>query len=125
MPNADVAKIRSGRARPQRSLWSTADTTFVAVSRFSVNNGMEDDVERAFGARPHRVDEAPGFISMEVLRGVDDGRDFWLLTRWRDEASFEQWHRGHTFKASHEGMPSGLKLVPGSAVLSRLRTVCE
>jgi heme-degrading monooxygenase HmoA len=62
---------------------------------------------------------------MEVLQALDDQREFWLLTYWTDEASFQAWHRGHAYKEAHAGMPKGLKLVPGSAQLRRLRRVTE
>jgi heme-degrading monooxygenase HmoA len=38
---------------------------------------------------------------------------FWLVTYWKDQESFQSWHRSHSYKASHEGIPAGLKLVPG------------
>ena len=42
------------------------------MSRFTVANGMEDEVRQAFRDRPHLVDDAPGFVRMEVLSPVDD-----------------------------------------------------
>lgn len=41
----------------------------VVLSKFRVRNGMEDAVRLAFRARPHLVDDAPGFPRMEVLVG--------------------------------------------------------
>lgn len=61
---------------------------FVALSRFTVANGMEAEVRQAFADRPHLVDGTPGFVRMEVLAPLDDPREIWLLTYWRDEASF-------------------------------------
>lgn len=96
---------------------------FVAVSVFVVANEMDDAVQDAFRARPHLVDGADGFVRMEVLRGVDDPKEFWLITHWRDEASYVAWHRGHTYHDSHAGIPKGLKLVRGSASVRRMRSV--
>lgn len=84
---------------------------FVALSRFVVANGMGDEVRAAFVARPHLVDDAAGFVRMEVLVPRDEPEEFWLMTWWTDEASFQLWHRGHTFKDAHKGIPKGLKLV--------------
>jgi heme-degrading monooxygenase HmoA len=53
---------------------------FVAMSRFTVANGMEDEVHQAFLARPHLVDSADGFRGMDVLRSRDDPREFTLPT---------------------------------------------
>jgi hypothetical protein len=44
---------------------------FVALSRFVVANGMETPVKAAFRARPHRVDQAAGFVRMQVLCPLD------------------------------------------------------
>lgn len=86
---------------------------FVALSRFTIRNGMAKQVRAAFCERPHLVDDAPGFLRMEVMSPVDDPDEIWLITHWRDEESYRAWHRGHTYQASHSGIPKGLKLVPG------------
>jgi heme-degrading monooxygenase HmoA len=83
---------------------------FVAVSRFKVRNGMSGEVRAAFEQRPHLVDEADGFIRMEVLTPADDPDEFWLITFWRDEASFQTWHGSPAHRQSHESIPKGLKL---------------
>lgn len=84
---------------------------FVAMSRFAVANGMSDEVRQAFRDRPHLVDGAPGFLRMEVLTPRDDPDEFWLLTWWTDEESFQAWHGSH-LKESHRGIPKGLRLLP-------------
>jgi heme oxygenase (mycobilin-producing) len=98
---------------------------FVAISTFAVANDMSEDVEAAFVARPHLVDGAPGFLGMEVWRGMDESRTFWLVTRWTDRESYEHWHRGHTYRASHAGIPKGLKLERGSAKVHAVRRICR
>lgn len=85
---------------------------FLAVSRFTVANDMEQEVREAFRQRPHRVDDASGFIRMEVANPCDNDKEFWLLTWWRDETSFHAWHRSHAYRDSHDGVPKGLKLNP-------------
>ena len=88
---------------------------FVALSRFTVANGMTAEVKQAFAERPHFVDHAPGFVRMDVISPVDVPEEIWLLTYWTDEASFRVWHRSHLYRDSHKGIPKGLKLVPKSA----------
>lgn len=83
---------------------------FMALSRFRVANGMTREVRDAFRARPHLVDDAPGFLRMEVVSPKDDESEFWLLTFWTDEQSFRTWHRSHEYRESHQGIPKGLKL---------------
>jgi heme-degrading monooxygenase HmoA len=86
--------------------------SFVALSRFIVANGMTPEVKLAFMNRPHLVDDAPGFIRMDVISPLDNTDEIWLITFWSDEESYRQWHRGHTYRESHGGIPKGLRLDP-------------
>lgn len=88
---------------------------FIALSCFTIDNDMSAEVRAAFAQRPHRVDAVPGFVSMEVMSPTDNAQEVWLLTRWRDQASYTAWHSSDEYHASHAGIPKGLKLVPGSA----------
>jgi heme-degrading monooxygenase HmoA len=85
---------------------------FVALSKFAVANGMTDEVKAAFLARPHLVDSADGFVRLDVLSPIESPDEIWLITYWRDENSFRVWHKGHTYRDSHKGIPKGLKLDP-------------
>lgn len=98
-------------------------SAFIGFSRFVVRNGMEVDVCRAFQSRPHLVDQAPGFCRMEVLRPVEKPAEFWLMTWWTDEASFNNWHQSHEYRQSHAGIPKGLKLLRGSVERRRLERI--
>ena len=113
----------TSRDEPVGPRGEPAGANFVAVSRFVVANGKDDEVEAAFRARPHAVDDAPGFLRMEVLRDLDDPREFWLVTHWDDEPSFRSWHQGHTFHAAHRGIPAGLKLERGAQWLRRMSRI--
>ncbi len=88
---------------------------FVAMSKFTVANGMTPQVKEAFANRPHLVDSAPGFLRMDVISPLDNPDEIWLITYWTDESSYRTWHRSHEYHASHKGIPKGLKLVPKSA----------
>jgi heme-degrading monooxygenase HmoA len=90
---------------------------FIALSQFTVANNMSGRVKEAFAGRPHLVEEAPGFLRLEVISPLDNGDEIWLLTYWRDEESFKSWHHSHLYHDSHRGIPKGLKLVPQSARL--------
>jgi len=54
----------------QNVLRHTNSAGYVALSRFSVAH-MTDEVKQAFQQRPHRVDNAAGFVRMEVLSPCD------------------------------------------------------
>jgi heme-degrading monooxygenase HmoA len=99
-------------------------TEFVVLSRFTIANGMADQVKDAFINRPHLVDKNPGFLRMQVITPTDDPREIWLFTYWLDEASFRAWHHSHLYHEAHQGIPKGLKLVPRSTSLRCFKLVC-
>ena len=98
---------------------------FVALSRFTIRNEMAEDVRHAFGARPHLVDKAPGFIGMQVMSPVDNSAEIWLVTRWTDEQSYRLWHKSHSYHESHGAIPKGLKLVPKSVEIRFFNVFAE
>jgi heme oxygenase (mycobilin-producing) len=86
---------------------------FVALSRFTVAR-MTDEVKQAFQQRPHCVENATGFVRMEVLSPYDAPDEIWLITYWDNESNYRTWHRSHLYQESHRGIPKGLRLVPNS-----------
>lgn len=88
-------------------------TGFTAISKFEVRNNMEDEVRQAFKNRPHLVDDAPGFLGLQVLSPKENDSEFWLVTHWETEKHFHEWHDNHRSEA-HQGIPKGLKLVKKS-----------
>ncbi len=112
-PRGDQAHADDAAPRP----------LFVAISRFVVANDLADDVGHAFVDRPHEVDSAAGFVRMEVLRGGEEDKEFVLLTWWESPADYRTWHRSHDYKASHAGIPKGLRLVKGQTRISEYRQI--
>ncbi len=97
----------------------------VVLSQFRVDDAMAGAVRAAFVERPHLVDEAPGFIRLEVLSPRDQPGEIWLFTYWSDEASFRAWHRSHAYKESHRGIPKGMKVIPKTAAIRVLEHVAD
>ena len=98
---------------------------FTALSRFLIANDMSEQVREAFRNRPHLVDDAPGFLRMEVLSPIDNKQEIWLITHWTDEKSFRVWHHSHKYHQSHKGIPKGLKLVPKSVEIRYFEYICS
>jgi heme-degrading monooxygenase HmoA len=98
---------------------------FLSISQFTVANALDDEVRKAFLHRPHHVEKAPGFIRMEVANLSLDSKVFWLMTWWDTAESFENWHSSHAFKASHAGIPKGLKLDPKQTALIQLEVFAQ
>ncbi len=87
----------------------------IVVSKFTVANDLENEVAQAFIERPHMVDDVEGFQRLEVLRASENPREFWLLTYWDSERTYQSWYRTHRYQEVHKSMPAGLKLVPGTS----------
>lgn len=108
---------------PSQSPTSVVRPHFVARSRFVVANGMIDEVKSAFRNRPHLVDDAQGFLRMDVISPLDRPTEIWLLTYWTDAESYRAWHKSHLYRDSHQGIPKGLKLAPGETKITEFEYV--
>ncbi len=98
---------------------------FVAMSQFTVSNGMENEVRQSFIDRPKLVDNHVGFIRMEVMSPEEKPQEFMLITYWTDKSSWKEWYRGHSYKEAHSGIPKGLKLVPHETKVNYFNLFCE
>ncbi|MGH9086731.1 MAG: antibiotic biosynthesis monooxygenase family protein [Acidimicrobiales bacterium] len=75
--------------------------TVVRINAIQVAAPSGDELAHRFAARAGAVDQADGFEGFELLRPSDD-RDTWLVvTRWRDEASFDAWVSSPAFAHGH------------------------
>lgn len=125
MADAPIITDYADFAAMQGGLLHDGKETFVALSQFVIANGMMEEVKEAFRSRPHLVDNAPGFIRMDVMVPADSPDEIWLVTYWTDEDSYRVWHRSHEYHESHRGIPKGLKLVPGSSKIRCFEYVCS
>jgi heme-degrading monooxygenase HmoA len=77
--------------------------TVIKINAISARPGSGDELARRFAARAGAVDHAAGFEGFELLQ-PDDDRDVWLVvTRWRDQASFDAWVSSPAFAHGHRG----------------------
>lgn len=65
--------------------------SLVKINALSVPEGNREELEARFAARKHSVDNAPGFEGFELLRPVRGEDRYFVLTRWADEESFQNW----------------------------------
>ncbi|MHA6247617.1 antibiotic biosynthesis monooxygenase family protein [Pontibacter sp. CAU 1760] len=86
---------------------------FIALSTFEIANDMAAEVKEAFVNRPQLVNNAPGFVRLDVLSPKDNANEIWMMTFWTDEESYTVWYKNH-MREAHQGIPKGLRLVPNS-----------
>ena len=77
--------------------------TIVKINAITVPEDSGDELGRRFAARAGAVDDQDGFEGFELLKPTD-GRTTWLVvTRWRDEESFQAWVNSPAFGHGHAG----------------------
>ena len=92
--------------------------TVIKINAITVPEDSGDELARRFAARAGAVDNQEGFEGFELLRPTDERRQWLVVTRWRDEESFQSWVSSPAFAHGHAGAdrPSphggpGLRLV--------------
>ena len=75
--------------------------TIIKINAIRVPRESGDELAHRFAARAGAVDDADGFQGYALLKPTDD-RDQWLvITRWRDEESFQAWLGSESFTQGH------------------------
>jgi heme-degrading monooxygenase HmoA len=74
---------------------------YVSMSRLRVAASESDALVAAFRRRVHLVDDAPGFVDLEVWRSDRDPSEVIMVSRWRDRAAFTAYMRSSAHKLSH------------------------
>jgi heme-degrading monooxygenase HmoA len=66
-----------------------------------VAEGSGDELAHRFAARAGAVDNQDGFEGFELLKPTDDRSTWLVVTRWRDEQSFQAWLSSPAFGHGH------------------------
>jgi heme-degrading monooxygenase HmoA len=76
---------------------------YIAMNRFRIAPGREDDFERIWRERDSYLDDVPGFREFQLLRGPQDEECtlYASHTVWESEATFVDWTRSEAFKQAH------------------------
>ncbi len=77
--------------------------TLIKINAITVPENSGDELARRFAARAGAVDNQDGFEGFELLRPTDDRLQWLVVTRWRDEESFQQWVSSPAFAHGHAG----------------------
>jgi heme-degrading monooxygenase HmoA len=82
---------------------------YVSMSRLRIPADRADALVRAFRARVRLVDEADGFVDLQVWQSDRDAGELLMVSRWRDRAAFTAYMRSDAHKVSHGRIPPELK----------------
>jgi heme oxygenase (mycobilin-producing) len=81
--------------------------TVIKINALTVPAEMGEEVARRFAARVGAVDGQEGFEGFELLKPVDERTTWLVVTRWRDDESFEAWRNSSSFAQGHRGQGQG------------------
>jgi heme-degrading monooxygenase HmoA len=87
----------------------------VAISRIRITSGNADAVAAQYQQRSRLVEQAPGFLGIEILRGQDQRDEFLVCMRWVDRAAFEAYHGSALFRQAHRAIAK----IPGPTRIDR------
>jgi heme-degrading monooxygenase HmoA len=71
------------------------------MNRIAVNPEYATAFEENFRNRAGLVDRMPGFVANQLLRPVNPGDPYVVLTTWESRAHFEAWVRSEEFVQGH------------------------
>ena len=75
--------------------------TVVKINAITVPADSGDELARRFAARAGAVDSQDGFEGFELLKPADERTTWLVVTRWRDEESFQAWLHSPSFGHGH------------------------
>lgn len=75
----------------------------IKINAITVPAGSGDELARRFAARAGAVDNQEGFEGFELLKPTDERTQWLVVTRWRDEESFQAWLSSPAFGEGHRG----------------------
>ncbi len=88
---------------------------FIAMNRFKVKKGSEDDFEQVWLTRDTHLEDVPGFVEFQLLKGPE--RDDHVLyashSSWRSQEAFEAWTKSDAFRKAHARAGEGKPLYLG------------
>ncbi len=100
---------------------------YIAMNRFRIALGREDDFLTIWKERESRLAGVPGYVEFRLLRGATDEECtlFATHTVWQDEAAFRDWTKSESFRRAHASAGGGRDLYLGHPVFEGFDVVLE
>lgn len=76
---------------------------FIAMNRFRIAPGREEEFVDIWRKRESYLDEVPGFREFHLLRGPSDEQSTLFASHavWESRAAFEAWTKSEAFRKAH------------------------
>jgi heme-degrading monooxygenase HmoA len=79
----------------------------IKINAITVPADSGDELAHRFAARAGAVDDQDGFEGFELLKPTDERTTWLVVTRWRDEESFQAWVSSPAFAHGHRPAQDG------------------
>ncbi len=88
---------------------------YIAMNRFKIALGQEDEFINVWKSRDTFLDEVPGFIEFHLLQGPTNEEHtlFSSHTVWENESDFINWTKSEAFRKAHANAGSNKSLYLG------------
>ena len=105
-----------------RRAWYKSGGLYVSMSRLRIPESDAPALVAAFRDRVRLVDDADGFVDLQVWQSDRDPGEVLMVSRWRDRAAFTTYMRSPEHRTSHDRIPSALRDVIRLERLEHLHT---
>ncbi len=95
---------------------------YVSMSRLRVPADRAEALVRAFRARARLVDDADGFVDLQVWQSDRDRGELIMVSRWRDRDAFKAYMRSPAHRISHDRIDPDLQAAIKLERLEHLHT---
>jgi heme oxygenase (mycobilin-producing) len=96
---------------------SSGSPQVIKINAITVPGEHGGEMARRFAERIGAVDSQDGFEGFELLRPTDERETWLVVSRWRDEESFQAWVKSPAFAHGHRGVASGQRPLSMTAEL--------
>jgi len=102
---------------------------FIAMNRFTINEGHESAFEDVWRNRESSLKDVPGFRSFHLLKGPRDDESGQTLyashTIWEDRDHFTEWTRSEHFRKAHRNAGDNRNMYAGHPVFEGFESVLD
>ena len=74
---------------------------YVSLSRLRVPEERVPELVTAFRGRAHLVEDADGFVDLQVWQSDGDAGELVMVSRWRDREAFKAYMKSEAHRISH------------------------
>jgi heme-degrading monooxygenase HmoA len=98
---------------------------YIAMNRFRIARGREEDFIQIWRERETFLDEAPGFKSFNLLQGPtqEDHTLFSSHSVWESEDAFFNWTKSDAFQKAHANAKPARDIYLGPPVFEGFKSV--